>query len=90
VTGGKFWAPVGIDVMDDGSVIQADGINSIINVFDPETGTLRYHLRNEDGKDIVQIGSARGLQVEGEKVYVVSSILNEVEILEIFGEPFSE
>jgi len=90
MTGGKFWAPVGIDVMDDGSIIQADGINSIINVFDPETGNLRYHLKSEDGKDIVQIGSARGLQVEGEKVYVASSILNELEILEMFGEPTSE
>jgi DNA-binding beta-propeller fold protein YncE len=84
--GGKLWAPTGIDIMEDGGIVVADGINSIINVFDP-TGTLKYHLKDEDGKKIVQIGSARGIRVEGERVWVASSIINEVEVLEMFGQP---
>jgi hypothetical protein len=38
----------------------------------------------------VQIASARGIEVEGERIYVASSIINEVEVLEMFGEPTLE
>lgn len=89
VGGGKFWAPAGVDVMADGSIVNADGINSIINVFDAE-GNIKYHLKDEDGKRVVQIASARGIAVEGERVYVASSIVNEVEVLEMFGDPILE
>ncbi|NIS75862.1 MAG: hypothetical protein GTO08_11445 [Deltaproteobacteria bacterium] len=85
---GKLWAPGGLDVMDDGSIVQADSINAIINVFDPETGKLKYHLLDEDGKTFVQVASVRGLRVEGDKIYVANSIIDEVAVLEMFGEPF--
>ncbi|NIS74762.1 MAG: hypothetical protein GTO08_05685, partial [Deltaproteobacteria bacterium] len=85
---GKFWAPGGIDVMEDGSIVEADAINSYINVFDPETGRLKYHFLAEDGKDIVQIASARGIRVTGDRLYVCSSIINEVDVLEMFGDIF--
>ncbi len=90
VGNGFIWKPGGLAVMDDGSVVVADGINSVINVYDPETGNLRYALVGEDGKSIPQTASARGISVDKGSVYVASSIIDEVEVLEIFGDLIKE
>ncbi len=88
VTPGKFWAPSGFDVRADGNLIEADGILAMINVIDPNAGKVLYGLIDEDGKRVVQINGARGLQVDGDKIYVASGIIDEVELLEMTGEPY--
>jgi hypothetical protein len=90
VTYGKFWSPSGFDVMENGNLVASDGILSVINVIDPVAGKVIYNLIDEDGKKVVQINSARGVRVDGERIYVASGMIDEVEVLEMVGSPYEK